>query len=185
MKNLFRNLALSLVLASMVYGAGAPPLEVTVSDASGKIAYKGRTSSTGTFSTGKLGPGNYIVQFNSKSAPAGQYTLVVSAGKKKVSADAVEGAKFSKGGVAMKLEGVPAGMNITGQVASGAAAGSNPNVKVVNGTTYYWVKGNTGSNLGARWMTKEEAKAAGLNVGTYSTEAIENIQARGFNPQGN
>jgi hypothetical protein len=46
--------------------------------------------------------------------------LVISAGKKKVMANAVEAEKFSAGGVAMKID-VAAGVNISGQVAAGEA----------------------------------------------------------------
>jgi hypothetical protein len=63
MKNLIRSAALSLFLAAgLAYGA-VPALNVTVSDASGKTAFKGTTSAKGTFSTAKLKPGNYSVQF--------------------------------------------------------------------------------------------------------------------------
>src|SRR5204863_1028677 len=44
MKNLIRGTVLSLcfAIASMAYGA-VPPLNVTVSDASGKVAFRGKT----------------------------------------------------------------------------------------------------------------------------------------------
>jgi hypothetical protein len=183
MKTLIRSFSFCffLVLAALAWAA-TPPVDVMVADSSGKVAYKGKTGANGTFSTGKLQPGNYVVQFSGNNVK-GTYALVVSAGKKKVSADAVPGEKFGKGGVAMKVD-VGAGMNVTGQVVTAPAAGSNPNVKVENGVTYYWVKGGTGSNIGGRWLTKEEAKAQGLNLGTYSKEAIQSIQEKAYNPQG-
>src|ERR1043166_2033580 len=105
-------IALLFAGASFTYGA-IPPMTVTVSDSSGKAAYKGATNASGVFATGKLQAGNYVVQFNSKSAPKGaQYAMVVSAGKKKVTANAVQAEKLAAGGVAMKIE-VGAGLNIT------------------------------------------------------------------------
>src|SRR3954470_19405250 len=148
MKNLLLYTSLSLLAAASVAVAATPPLQVTVSDASGKVAYKGRTSSAGTFATSKLAPGEYVVQFNGTAA--GTYAVVVSAGKNKVSADSVSGEKFAKGGVAMKVK-VGEGMNISGQVAEGgavAANGGNGKVKVVNGKKWYFVEGSTGSHLG-------------------------------------
>ena len=119
MKNLIRRTLLSFALlaASMAYG-GVPPMNVTVSDAGGKAAFKGVTNAKGTFATANLKPGNYVVQFNSTSAgmKGNRYTIVVSAGTKKVGAAAVPGEKFAGGGVAMRVV-VGAGLNITGQVA--------------------------------------------------------------------
>jgi hypothetical protein len=122
MKNLIRGTLLSLVLlaAGMAYG-GVPPLNVTVSDAGGKAAFKGVTNANGTFATAKLKPGDYVVQFNSTygGMKGNRYAIVVSAGTKKVGAAAVPGEKFAGGGVALKLV-VGAGLNITGQVAPAA-----------------------------------------------------------------
>lgn len=97
-------------------------MNVTVSDSSGKAAFKGATKGTGDFATAKLQPGNYVVQFttNSSSVKGGQYSIVVAAGKKKVVANAVGGEKFLGGGVAMRVE-VGAGLNITGQVVAGTS----------------------------------------------------------------
>jgi hypothetical protein len=177
MKKTPRIILVFLAGASTVF-ASMPPVDVAVLDPRGKVAYETKTSSAGSFSTPKLQPGNYIVQFNSNSVK-GNYVVVVSAGKKKVSAEGVPDEKFAKGGVGMKVE-VGAGLNITGQIVEG----SN-DVKVVNGITYYWVKGGgTGSNLGGRWLTKEEARAQGINVGTFRKEAIQWIQEKSYNPQG-
>jgi hypothetical protein len=111
--------------AASVASAAVPLIKVTVVDSSGKAAYKCTTDGKGTFATGKLQPGGYVVQFNSKSAPKGtKYVLVISAGKKKVMANAVEAEKFAAGGVAMKID-VAAGVNISGQVSAGEAQASS------------------------------------------------------------
>ena len=102
-------IALTIAAASFAYGS-VPALNVTVADSSGKTAFKGATNAKGAFATGMLKPGAYSVQFNSSSAPSGTYALVVSAGSKKVTASAVSGAKFAKGGVAMKID-VGSGVN--------------------------------------------------------------------------
>jgi hypothetical protein len=127
MKKLFPKLALSLFLsAAAVANAGVPALNVTVSDSTGKAAFKGATKSDGAFGTAKLKPGSYVVQFTTENAAvkAGQYSIVVVAGKKKVVANAVAGGKFLGGGVAMKVE-VGAGLNIAGQVVTGASVNSS------------------------------------------------------------
>lgn len=98
-------LFLALFLASSMLGA-VPPIHVVVSDASGNVMFKGTTNASGAFATGKLQPANYVVQFTSTSlAMKGHhYGLVVSAGKARVSANAVPGEKFTAaGGVAMKI----------------------------------------------------------------------------------
>ena len=119
MKNLIRGALLSfaLVAACMAYG-GVSPVNVTVSDAGGKAAFKGVTNATGTFATANLKPGNYVVQFNSTygGMKGSLYAIVVSAGTKKFAAAAVPGEKFAGGGVALRVV-VGAGLNITGQVA--------------------------------------------------------------------
>lgn len=187
MKNPSRHLllTLSLGLVSIATVAAMPPLDVTVSSADGKVAFKGKTNAGGTFATRNLAPGNYVVQFNSNSpaVKGNQYALVIGAGKQKVSAQAVAGSKFGAGGVAMKLE-VGKGMNITGQVSSamsGSANGkteSNANVKIIKGKRYVWVKGGeTGSNLGGRWV--EEGSPEARNVGSMSTDALRQRQDHG------
>jgi hypothetical protein len=126
MKTIARGAIIGLVAAAAsVASAAVPLLKVTVADSSGKVTYKGATDGNGTFATGQLRPGGYVVYFNSKSAPkGGKYLLVISAGKKKVLANAVEAEKLSAGGVAMKIV-VAAGLNITGQVAAAGARTSS------------------------------------------------------------
>jgi hypothetical protein len=113
------GLCLFLVVAAGANG-GIPSMNVTVSDAAGKLAYKGATKSDGGFATEKLQPGNYVVQLSSKnsSLKSGQYSIIVAAGKKKVVADSIAGDKFAGGGVALRVD-VGAGLGIVGQVSAG------------------------------------------------------------------
>ena len=115
MKNLIRGTVLSLcfAIACMAYGA-VPPLNVTVSDASGKVAFRGKTDAQGAFATAKVKPGIYDVQFTSPSAITGNYSIKVSAGVKHVSAAGIAGEKFAKG-VALKVN-VQNLLNIVGEV---------------------------------------------------------------------
>lgn len=180
MKNLIRNTLLSLLLlaASLAYGA-IPAVNVTVSDAGGKAAYKGATDPTGAFATAKLQPGNYTVQFNSSNAAlkGKQYALVVAAGKKKVSAN-VAGEKFAGGGVAMKVD-VGAGLNITGQVAAQTGPVSKGGKKMV------WIPPVLGSNMPGHWVEEDSAEAkAAKSRGTLSKESIEKMTEAARNPQG-
>jgi hypothetical protein len=182
MKNIIRNsiLVLACGAVSMAYGA-VPSMNVTVADSSGKAAYKGATDGKGTFATGKLQPGGYVVQFNSKNAPKGsKYAMVVSAGKKKVSANAVDAEKLAAGGVAMKID-VGAGLNITGQV----AAENNSSAPMgKNGKPMVWISKKTGSNLAAHWAEADSAEAKEAQTsGSYSTKNIQDKQAQGITPR--
>jgi hypothetical protein len=114
MKNLIRATLLSFcfAIAGMAYGA-VPQLNVTVSDATGKVAFRGKTDA-GTFTTDKIKPGIYDVQFTSPSAITGKYSIKVSAGVKQVSAAGIAGEQFSKG-VALKVN-VQNLLNIVGEV---------------------------------------------------------------------
>ena len=133
MKTVARGILVCLLgAAASVASAALPLINVTVADSSGKAAYKGTTDGKGTFATGKLQPGGYVVYFNSRSAPKGsKYALVISAGKKKMVANAVEAEKFAAGGVAMKID-VAAGLNITGQVAAGGSFQTSSSFKERN-----------------------------------------------------
>lgn len=169
MKTRIHLLLISFLIAatSIAHAGSRPPVDVTVLKPDGKVAYKAKTGANGTFATGKLDPGNYVVQFNSDSLAMknNQFAIVVSAGKKKVSADAVDGEKFNKGGVAMKLE-VGAGMNITGQVTDAltvTSTGTTAKVKIINGKRYVWVGPETGSNMGGRWVEESAAAAGSAN----------------------
>lgn len=166
---------LSIVVASVTYGA-TPPLTVTVSDSAGKAAFKGATNAKGTFATGALKPGSYVVQFNSANAPSGNYAVVVSAGSKKVTANAVAGTRFTKGGVAMKID-VGSGLNITGQV---AAEDKNSAPMGHNGKPMVWVPKKLGSNIAAHWAESDSAEAKeAMTQGTFSTKNLQDKQNQG------
>src|SRR5947207_1204374 len=145
-------IAFVVSVGSLSFGA-MPPLNVIVSDSSGKAAYKGATDTKGTFGTAKLQKGNYTVQFTSKSADlkGKTYALFISAGKKKITADAVAGEKFAAGGVAMKID-VGDGLNITGQITSGSQTKVDS-----NGKKMVWIPKRLGSNLPAHWAAEDSA----------------------------
>jgi hypothetical protein len=171
-----------------VANAATPPMAVTVSKGD-KVVYTGSTNASGVFSTGKLEPGNYVVQLNARSAAAvknEQFTLVVSAGKKKVSADAVAGEKFTAGGVAMRVP-VVNGTNITGQVvsskdaaaaqANSAVGSSSDKVRIINGKRHVWVGPETGSHIGGRWVEEGSVPPRQSRRGE-GLEAAQDMAAR-------
>ena len=163
----------------MAYG-GVPAMNVTVSDASGKAAYKGATNSSGTFATAKLTPGNYVVQFNSKSpsVKGNSYAVVVSAGSKKVAANAVPGEKFNGGGVALKVD-VGNGLNITGQVAEETGPATKDGKKMV------WIPPAVGSNMPGRWVPEDSAEAKTSKTRTHiSNKEVQRMQESMSNPAG-
>jgi hypothetical protein len=161
------TLSLLLIAASVAYGS-VPVMNVSVSDASGKAAFKGVTNSKGTFATANLKPGSYVVQINSKSAPKGTfYAVVVSAGKKKVSASAVPGEKFAGGGVALKVD-VGAGLNISGQVAAEERGAMK------NGKKMVWIPPVLGSNQPGHWV--EEGSAEEIASRTRDSMSKERVQ---------
>jgi hypothetical protein len=175
---MIRSILLTLLLAgaAAAYG-GVPSMNVIVSDASGKVAFKGATDARATFATANLAPGNYVVQFHSKreTLKGNQYLLVVSAGTKKVIADDVAAEKFNGGGVAMRIT-VGSGLKITGQIApDGATVASDiRKIKVIDGKRYVWVKAQIGSNIGDHW--EEEGLAAARIVATMSNDKLRQIQ---------
>ena len=177
------SIALVVAATSLAFGA-MPQLNVIVSDSSGKAAYKGTTDSKGAFATGALKPGNYVVQFVSKSAAmkGNTYALFISAGTKKVQAEAVAGEKFNGGGVAMKIE-VGSGLNITGQFTTGMETTAKLDK---NGKKMVWIPKRTGSNLPAHWAPADSAEAKEMQVsGTMSTEEVMKRQSQSINPGGN
>jgi hypothetical protein len=94
MKNILATAVVGLVVGASSFAfAAIPEMRVTVSDANGYAAYKGATDSNGSFATGSLKPGHYVVQFNAKrnDVEGSNYALIVSSGKKKVVADVVPG----------------------------------------------------------------------------------------------
>jgi hypothetical protein len=172
MKNILRTALILLCFGvSMAYG-GIPAMNVTVSDASGKAAYKGATNSSGGFATAKLAPGNYIVQLNAKSpaVKGNHYAIVVAAGKKKVAASAVPGEKFNGGGVALKVD-VGHGLNITGQVAEESKTAMKDGKKMV------YIPPALGSNMPGRWVPEDSAEAkASSNRVQMSIKDVQRIQ---------
>jgi len=180
MKNLIQNsfVVLMLGIASVAFGA-VPSMNVTVSDSSGKAAYKGATDTKGSFATGTLKPGGYVVQLTSKNAPKGtKYAVVVSAGKKKVTANAVEAEKLAAGGVAMKID-VGAGLNITGQVADDKSSAPMGH----NGKPMVWIGKKTGSNIAAHWAESDSAEAKeAMTSGSMSRQDLQNRQSQGIAP---
>jgi hypothetical protein len=171
------SILISLLVASPAL-AGLPAINVVVTDSGGKAAFQGTTDNAGLFSTGKLVPGKYVVQFNAKSGAlkGNQYLIVVSAGTKKVTADSVPGEKFSAGGVAMKV-GVGSALKLTGQVVSEQpiATSEDGNVRMIQGVRYVWVKNALGTNLG-RWV--EVGTANPRNVVGLDSGAVRNLQDR-------
>jgi len=177
MKHIIRPALFLIALAatSLAFGA-VPPLTVTVTGPGGKVAFKGATNTAGTFATSKLGTGNYVVQFTSSKASKGsQYSVVISAGKKKVMANGVAGEKFAAGGVAMKIE-VGAGLSISGQVATEEKSTSSAPIGK-NGKPMVWIGRKLGSNIAAHWAESDsaEAKEAMTNP-SMSTRDLQNRQ---------
>jgi hypothetical protein len=181
MKNMIRSTALFLLCfgVSMAYG-GIPAMNVTVTDASGKAAFKGATNSSGGFATAKLAPGNYTVQLNSKSpaVKGNHYAVVVAAGKKKVAASAVPGEKFNGGGVALKVD-VGNGLNITGQVAEESKSAMKDGKKMV------YIPPAVGSNMPGRWVPEDSAEAKlAKSRSNLSRKDVERIQESTVSPGG-
>lgn len=183
---------MALSSAISLANASVPIMEVKIATGAGKLVFSGKTDRTGLFTTRQLAPGDYVVQFNSKSSKGGPFAVVVSAGKKKVVAESVPSSKFNQGGVAMKLK-VDKAMSVTGQVAevgqtaakNGAVVQENGRkVKYVDGKKYVWVQGELGSNLGGRWVEADSAE--GRNVENMSTDSIQQLQqSRSKTPGGN
>jgi hypothetical protein len=182
MKIIVRSSFVGFILAaaaSFAFGA-MPAINVMVADGSGKTAYKGATDAKGTFATPKLQPGNYVVQLSSKTAPkGGHYAMVISAGSKKVTANAIAAEKLAGGGVAMKID-VGAGLNITGQV---AAEDKNSAKMGKNGKPMVWIPQRTGSNMPAHWAESDSAEAKeAMTQSSYSTKNIQDKQSQGITP---
>ena len=176
MKHLIRILFLSVIFlpVALVFGA-MPPLKVTVSDSAGKVAFKGMTNSSGAFATKNLAAGNYVVQFNASDSSLKGKTinLIVSAGKKKVTAEAIAGDKLLAGGVAMKVD-VGANLNITGQ-ASGALSSAKIDPKT--GKKLVYIPPRLGSNLPGHWVPEDSAEAVeARNAGTLRTDDVRKMQ---------
>ena len=133
-------------------------------------------SADGTFATGPIAPGNYVVQFKGKDAANDDaaYAIVVGAGRHKVVAYSVRGDKFASGGIAMRVK-APAGTRISGQVAEGAANALG--ARFANGRRYVLAYAPIGSNVGPRWV--EEGTPPSWNVVRYSNDTMRELQDRG------
>ena len=170
-------LVLLLPALSFVHAANVPPIEVIVTDAAGKVAYKSKISANGTFATGNLEPGNYVVQFDSKSkfAKGNKFSISAAAGKNPVGWNSIEGEKLVEPGIAVRIK-VEKNSKITGQVAPAAQTTTatqgntkskyNGPVKVINGKRYIWITPYTGSVEGGHWAEEgsdEANKAQGIS----------------------
>jgi hypothetical protein len=156
-----------------------PRFKVTVADPGGRVAFKGMTDPSGAFATGNLAAGNYIVQFNSSggATKGGQFTVVIAAGKKKVSAESVAGEKFNGGGVAMKID-VGDRLNIAGQVTSGLQTKVDS-----NGKKMVWIPKKMGSNLPGHWAAEDSAEAKeAMTSSSMSIKNMQDRQAQGITP---
>ena len=145
---------------------GSLPMQVTVFDAAERVAFKGPLGRDSTFATHNLPPGKYVVQFNSRSTAVKgqQYFLAISAGHKKVIADAVAGELLAGGGAAMRVDVGP-GLRITGQVVREDATvfRGEPRYRMIDGRRYVWLANELGSHLGGRWVDASLAPAANIN----------------------
>jgi hypothetical protein len=175
--NVIRKAFVGLMIAGASVASGSvPQMNVTVSDSSGNAAYKGATNANGTFATGTLKPGGYVVQFNAKAAEVKghDYALVVSAGNKKVTAETVAGDQFAAGGVAMRIN-VGAGLNITGQVATGLQT------MMRNGQKMVWIPKQLGSHLPAHWAEADSADAKqAMAASSLSFKNLQDKQSQGI-----
>jgi len=178
MKQFIRSVLFLPILLAASVAFAVPSMKVTVFDTRGKVVFQGATNTSGTFTTGALQPGRYIVQFNSKGRSAvdgNQYALVVSAGSKKVIADVVAGEKFTGCGVAMRID-VGSGFRIAGQLMEGVLARIDPKT----GQKLVWLRPATGSNFGGRWVPADSAElVSASNLGELRHEDLVKWQDHG------
>jgi len=173
------TIALLLGIAS-AGDAAVPPMEVTVFDASGHVAFRGPVSANASFATQSVPAGHYVVQLNTNSAAVknNQYLLVLAAGKKKVIAAAVPGERFITGGVAMKID-VGSRLQITGQIANEQATADQgvSKYRVIDGKRYAWVTAELGSSRGGHWV--EEGSSPMGNVTVWTFDELQKRMDRG------
>lgn len=176
MKNTIRRI-LPLLLALVSSASAIPPLDVTVSDATTGRTQKMLTKPDGTFATGALPSGSYVIKFRSHDAALAndQFLLVLCAGKKTMVSNAIPGKQFAAGGAAVRMQ-LGNEKQITGQVASEREL-RKAKVRMVNGKRFIWREGGTGDNFGARWV--EENSLRGATLTGLSEEAFRNMQERG------
>ena len=150
-----------LVAASAVHAGGVPNVDVTVSNGAGRLTYRGKTDANGVFATGRVAPGNYVVQFQAKKAAANRddYAIFVAAGRQKIVADAISEAKFSGAGVAVRVK--PATRTpIMGQVVLGGV--NELRTKIVKGVRYVLRQPETG-DVAPRWVEEGTQSARNLS----------------------
>jgi hypothetical protein len=159
--------------------AAVPPINVIVRDPSGKTAYKGATDGKGVFASGTLKAGEYVVQFNSKTAPkTSRYALIAAAGKEKVVANGIPGDKLVAG-VAVTIKVGP-GLNLTAQVTS---EDKNSAPIGANGKLMVWIPKQIGSNLAAHWAESDSGEAKQVMTSSgYSLKNMQNKQNQGVSP---
>lgn len=158
-------------------GFAAPSMKVTVFTGAGKVTFQGASGDSGTFATEALSPGRYIVQFNSKTGAVKgqQYSLVVSAGRKKVVAYTVAGEQFLGGGVAMRIE-VGSGLKITGQIGNGITARFDPKT----GKRLVWLRPRVGSHLPGHWVPEDSAEFVSFSAsGEVRLDTVQKWQDHG------
>ena len=152
-----------------------------VSTAGGKLAYRGATDASGHFTTSQLASGNYVVEFNTndRAVRGAEFAILVSAGKRKITADSVSGDKFIAGGVAMKVA-LASKTAITGYVINTVLpATAQGKVRIIHGRRYFWIS-ETGSIASGRWAEEGSAQAASTyHVEVSDSRYLQNLQDRG------
>ncbi len=184
-----------LLVASVARAGSLPPIEVSVSNSGGKVVFKGTTKADGTFTTGNLAPGNYVVLFVSKNGAAkgGPFAIEASAGKIRMSANSLPGQRFADPGVRMKIN-VAAASAMTGRIgaagslkaapmakASQAQVNDDRPTKMINGKRCVWVRPQTSSLEGGHWVevgSAEDTEAPGAKSGGVRT--IQHQSGRGY-----
>jgi hypothetical protein len=163
---------LFLALSGLRAG-GVANVDVTVSDATGRLTYRGKTDASGVFVTPPIRPGNYVVQFQAKKAAANRndYAIYAASGHQRIVADAVPGQKFAGAGVAVRVKPTTSSA-IIAQVAVGGL--NELGTKIVNGVRYVLLPPETGE-IGPRWV--EEGTQPARNVTRIQIEDGSLIKA--------
>jgi hypothetical protein len=169
--------AATLLCFAAPANASSAPIRVTVFNANEMVAFKGTLGANATFATQNLPSGKYVVQFNSGSAAlkGNHYFLAISAGKKKVIADAVAGELLIGGGAAMKVDVGP-GLKITGQIVKedAIAISGMSKYRMIDGRPYIWLAAELGTNVRGRWV--DATLAPVNNIASYRTEDFRKAQ---------
>ena len=194
MKTLQRT-TLLLLSAFVVSAASAnvAGLDITVKK-TGKAVFKGKTDTTGSFSTGALEPGSYNVELRSPASmdlKGQKLAITVAAGKGAPTQSTANGAHL-RGGVAMTVDTnktsplrgqVKQAGRVVEQKAPAGYEKVKANVKVINGKRHVWVPAPIGSNMGGRWV-EEGTEGAVLNTSNKKggdAEVLSKIQDQASN----